>query len=603
MLLEQALSLHRQGEIDQAKSLYIQVLEQEPGHAQALHMLGLAYYQGGDLESAHAFLARSLESEPEDIGVMGNLSTILASMGRLEEAVQILHKALEIAPENAWSWRSLGDRLAQLDRLEQTVQAYEQALKYWPQGVDRGPLPLNLAVSLADLGRYQEASRRLSEIVEREPENIVAYCNLGYVLRESNHLERACEAFRSALELDPDMYEANLGLASCLDKLDELEEGLAHAKQAREILSSEASWFREGHLYQELGRFEEARECYRQALAHNENSTVVLNNLGVICMNEGDREEASAWIKQALDADPAYDQPWINLANLLEKQGDLQEAEVAAKNAVLLKESPSALVRLGYVLQRQERLEEALEVYGRALEIDPEDSKGVTLFLAALGLRTTPSRAPRVLVQRIFDHYANYYDRHMCHTLEYRGPEVILNLLSSWLQEKDVQQAASHGLDILDLGCGTGLCGQTLSPFAKTLEGMDLSRRMLAKAQELGVYHKLIESELTQGLQGLEGQYDCITACDVFVYLGDLEPVFQGVYDRLRPGGLFAFTVESLNESGGLKVSKNTRYKHSREYLDQLSQKVGFSTSCMEDVVLRKEAEEPVQGLGVVLNK
>ena len=548
-------------------------------------------------------MAKSLELEPENIGVMGNLSTILAAMGQLEEAVQILDRVLEIAPEHAQSWRSLGDRMAQLDRLEEAVQAYKKALQHWPEEEDKGALPLNLAVSLADLGCYKEASRKLRQVIEHEPGNIVAHCNLGYALRELNDLEGACEAFRSALELESGMYEARLGLASCLDMRDELEEGLTHAKKAREILPSESSWFREGHLYQELGSLEEARECYRQALSHDAKSAVALNNMGVICMNEGDRDGASAWIKQALDADPAYDQAWINQANLLEKKGELKEAEVAAKNAVSIKESPSALVRLGYVLQRQERLDEALEVYGRVLEIDPEDSKGVTLFLAALGLRTAPRRAPRVLVQRVFDHYAGYYDRHMRETLEYRGPEIILSMLSPWLQEQNLEDAASNGLDILDLGCGTGLCGAALTPFARTLVGMDLSKRMLTKAQKRGIYDKLIESELTQGLQGLEELYDCVTACDVFVYIGDLEAVFKGVYDRLRPGGYFAFTVESLNRADGLKVSKTTRYKHSREYLNQLGQKVGFSTLCIEDTVLRKEAEEPVAGLGVVLNK
>jgi predicted TPR repeat methyltransferase len=600
--MNKALSLHRQGEIDQARSLYEQVLEKEPGHAQALHMLGLTHYQGGDPQSARSFLIKSLELEPEDIGVMGNLSTILSSMNRLEEAVEILHKALEIAPEHAKSWRSLGDRLAQLDRLEETVQAYEKAMQYWPEDVDRGPLPLNLAVSLADLGRYKQASKMLKEIIESDPENMVAHCNLGYALRELDDLDGACEAFRSALELETNMYEAHLGLASCLDKLDELDEGLVHAQKARKILHSEASWFREGHLQQELGNIEEARKCYKEALSHNAKSAVALNNMGVLCLNEGDREEASAWIKQTLDADPAYDQAWINLANLLEKQGELKEAEIAAKNAVLIKESPSALVRLGYVLQRQERLDEALEVYGRVLEIDPEDSKGVTLFLAALGLRTTPNRAPRVLVQRIFDHYAGYYDRHMCEALEYQGPEVILSMLSPWLQRQNVEEAASDGLNILDLGCGTGLCGAALSPFARTLVGMDLSQRMLAKAQKRGIYDRLIESELTQGLQDLDWDYDCITASDVFVYLGDLEPVFKGVYNRLRPGGMFAFTVERQAEPG-YKVSKTTRYQHSRKYLEELSQKTGFEIVNMEDTVVRQEAEEPVASLAVLLQK
>lgn len=602
MPLERALALHRQGNIDQAKSLYEQILQTDPEHAFALHMLGLAHYQRGEAATAREYVGRSLELDPDNIGIMTNLATILASLGQFQEAVTTLEQALEREPDQAQIWQTLGDRLAESDRAQEAADAYAKADALWPEGTDKGALPLNLAASLAEAGRYDQAVAQFRDIVRSEPDNPIAHCNLGFCLQETGAIAEACQAFRSALRVQPDMFEVRLGLAKTLEDLDDLDEALVQAQKAREIRPGETSWFREGHVRQELGQGHEARACYNEALRYTPGSSVVLNNMAVLALNEGDLDEAAHWIQHAIGQDPGYAEAWINQANILEKQGRLEEAETAAANAVQIHETPAALVRLGYILQRQERLEAALEIYSRALEIDPEDSKGVTLYLAALGLRTMPQRAPRVLVQKVFDFYAANYDQHMCDILEYRGPDIILGLLSPYLQELDMQDVSLEGLDILDLGCGTGLCGAALAAFAKRMDGIDLSQRMLAKAQKRGIYTMLTESELTSALQTSQHTYDCVTACDVFVYLGDLTPVFHGVQHCLRPGGLFAFTVERQN-TPGYQVDHSTRYRHSREYLEELSRTIGFDILAMENTVLRQERQEPVDGLGVLLRR
>lgn len=601
-LLQQGLEHHRKGQIEQAQNCYEKSLELEHEHPEALHMLGLVNYQTGNAEEGARLISRSLELAPKNTTAMGNLASIKMSLNRREEAVPLLQEAVRLAPQHGPAWRSLGDALASLGRLSEAAQAYEHALEAWPTGVDKGGLPHNYAVTLSGLGQHETAASLLKKILQAQPGNLSAHCNLGHALRELEQFEDACKAFTSALGLEPDMPQAHLGLAGCLEKLGELDNALEHARKARELNPCEDTWFREAHLLQADNDCEAARDCYRKALACNPRCTVAMNNLGVLDMNENLMDAAAHWFQRARDCDPTYAEAWTNWANILEKQGELERAEVAASRGVELEESPSSLVRLGYVLQRQGRIEDALKVYGRLLEIDPADTKGVTLYLAGLGLREMPSRASEAHVRELFDYYAGFFEKHLRERLEYRGPEVMLSLLSPCLQERDIASPAENGLDFMDLGCGTGLCGAVVSPFARRLDGVDLSPRMLAKAQARGIYHDLFKAELEQCLEEVEREYDCVLAGDVFVYLGDLEPVFAAVARRLRPGGYFAFTLET-HSGQGVKVNEGNRYQHSREYLRELAARQGFSLLTMDDVVMRVEAQQPVESLAVLLHK
>src|SRR5207302_1633468 len=104
---------------------------------------------------------------------------------------------------------------------------------------------------------------------------------------------------------------------------------------------------------------------------------------------------------------------------------------------------------------------------------------------------------------------------------------------------------ALRDLDVLDLGCGTGLAGELFRPLSRRLDGVDLSPRMLAQAATRGVYDRLAAGDLLTHLGGTGDRYHLVLAADVFVYLGDLAPVFAAARLVLRAGGWLAFTVEA----------------------------------------------------------
>jgi predicted TPR repeat methyltransferase len=154
---------------------------------------------------------------------------------------------------------------------------------------------------------------------------------------------------------------------------------------------------------------------------------------------------------------------------------------------------------------------------------------------------------------------------------------------------------------VLDIGCGTGLCGPLLAPYAKQLVGVDLSVGMLKHAEEKGVYHGLVQAELTEYLARHHERFDVIVTADTLVYFGGLEAVAAAAAAALRPGGLLVFTVEEEADADlrqSYRLRHHGRYTHGAEYVHQLLASVGLSPHIGRGD-LRMEAGLPVAGLVV----
>jgi predicted TPR repeat methyltransferase len=195
-----------------------------------------------------------------------------------------------------------------------------------------------------------------------------------------------------------------------------------------------------------------------------------------------------------------------------------------------------------------------------------------------------------------FDAMSGYFDRRLRTSLRYRGPEQIVERLGR------AQGSGAGALDICDAGCGTGLLGPLLRPFARVLTGVDLSPKMLDKARERGVYDALLTSDLVSHLAAHPASYDVITAADVFVYIGDIAPAFDAAARALRERGLFLFTAE-LAEGDGYELTLVGRYAHSAAYLRAGADAAGLAVISMEEEPLRTERGKPVRALICALGR
>ena len=152
---------------------------------------------------------------------------------------------------------------------------------------------------------------------------------------------------------------------------------------------------------------------------------------------------------------------------------------------------------------------------------------------------------------------------------------------------------------IVDLGCGTGLCGKLLRPVARRIVGVDLSSSMIAQAYDRQVYDELFVDEIVAFLSVRFAQFDLAVAADVFVYFGELRNVLAAAGQALRPGGAIAFTIEK-HEGDDYVLQPTRRYAHSIDYVRSAAAAVGLAEVSASEGVIRTEGQKDVNGWVII---
>lgn len=318
--------------------------------------------------------------------------------------------------------------------------------------------------------------------------------------------------------------------------------------------------------------------------------------LGAVLQQTGRLAESIAPLQKAVAASPRDHEAFNNLGVAHKKLGRLANATGAFEQAVAL--NPAFAVawsNLGSAWHDQGQLAKALRCYRQVLALTPDDLNA-RHHVSALSGQTT-ERAPAPYVSGVFDHYAPTFDTHLQTHLAYGVPQEIARLLPLHAP------AGAPPWAVLDLGCGTGLVGQALAggPACEVV-GVDLSARMLAFAQAKGAYQRLVQADLLAMMEGeAEASYDVVTSADVFIYVGRIDREVAAIRRLLKPGGVFAFSVESwqphAGQAGpGFVLQPTCRYAHSAAYLDGLARTHGFEVVHHEALRLRKDGDVDVPG-------
>jgi predicted TPR repeat methyltransferase len=472
-------------------------------------------------------------------------------------------------------------------RLAEARILYERVLAVEPDNADALHF---LGLLRHQLGAPEEGADYVRKAVQAAPDYAAAHSNLGNMLLEKGDLDGAEQAYRRALELMPNLVDAKNNLGLVLKRLDRLEEAERTYREAIAQAPEHPSAYNNlGHLLAETGRLDEAVAFLEQAVSLNPKFKEAFHNLGNALSARHRPEEAAAAYRRAVELGA---DAYLGLATALREQGLVVEAIAAYRKVIAIDAyQPRAYYALGMLLSAKRRTAEAIEVYQQWLKYDP-DNPVARHMLAACRQESVPPRAADAYVRAMFDGFAPDFDRRL-RALEYRAPELTAELL-----EQEFGDAAAK-LRILDAGCGTGLCGPLLRPYAAHLTGVDLSAGMLELAHARGDYDELVRSELTAFLDDAKGDFDIIVSADTLVYFGDLEALMCAASRALTPGGRLIATLERTEDANEpeYRLNSNGRFSHSERYLKSVCRDCGLRLRSIKTQVLRKEMGQPVMGL------
>jgi predicted TPR repeat methyltransferase len=382
-----------------------------------------------------------------------------------------------------------------------------------------------------------------------------------------------------------------------------------------------------GLLHFDAGKADNAVALIHASLERNPGNFSAWNNLGNILKLSGDKDEALKAYLRAVEIEVRHEEAWKNISMMLQEASNNDELLPMLREVVRLDpNNHSGWHNFGISLMLAGKREEAADAFERCLQFPPDvwsDKGWHPRVLCALGRAEVATRhmemlvatypddpviryqfaairgedlslAPADYVRDHFDSFSESFDD-VLNGLGYQAPKLVAEEVAELARERDLPFA-----HVVDLGCGTGLCGPLIRDHCARLTGIDLSPGMLRKAAALKVYDFLVEGELVGFLSSdLPAQFDLAVCVDTLCYLGDLEPFMRALAEALAPGGMLVASVEHLDTSDGpdYRVDATGRYAHRPEYLKRCAEAAGLLYAREKRDILRKELGKDVQGL------
>jgi len=411
-------------------------------------------------------------------------------------------------------------------------------------------------------------------------------------LVRAEQLDEADTLLAQILEFAPDHPDA-LHFQGVLRHAQERhDEGIALIRASLARLEAQpGAWNNLGNLLLHVQRFDEAAAAYEASVLHaggDESAADALNNIATLQRRHGRWAESEHAARRAVELRPEFGDAWYNLSLALLGLNRISEGLLANSRAISL--WPRQTQGRSQVLRALTMLgetEQAAALYREWLVDEPDNPVVLHMLTACEG--GTPPRASDAYVEEVFDAYADSFDASL-ERLHYRAPELVA-------AEVERLYGAPRGeLAVVDAGCGTGLCGPLLRPWAARLAGCDLSVGMLRRAKPRGCYDALHKAELGYYLSTQPGAFDLVVSADTLCYFGDLHEVLGAAALALRPQGHIVFTVEALADGAAVKLQATGRYAHSREHVLECLSGAGFDDARVAPAVSRREGGSDVPG-------
>jgi tetratricopeptide (TPR) repeat protein len=255
MTLAQAINVglghHQAGRLQQAESVYRQILTGDPKNSDALHLLGVLAHQCGHHQAAVDLMTKAIEIQPT-AAAYTNLGEALRMLGRLDEAVPAVQKAIQLNPNSSEALGNLGLIYSEMGKLDEAMEHFNRALAINP----------NLPQTLNNLG------------------------NLQLKLKKA---DTALAAYDRALAIDPNFSDGHNNRGSALESLDRLDEAMAEYVRAVELRPNFAiACNNAGNVARRLCKWDEATVWCQRALQLDPKFEPARWNVGLIELTHGD---------------------------------------------------------------------------------------------------------------------------------------------------------------------------------------------------------------------------------------------------------------------------------------------------------------------------
>ena len=486
-----------------------------------------------------------------------------------EKAAKLYLQLAVASPENenylvaaANCYDALGDKKI-------TLNLYKKALEVNPLSLTA---LLNASTLYYELKKFDKAELLAKKALDVKPDNFAALMNLGNVCYARSEYPEALAFYEKLYQLNPNSYNAIVNIANTCYNMSHFVRAIEFAKMAMEKRpNSVEPYIIAGNSYIELFKNDDASDLLKKAAAIAPNSDWLCNSIANLFQKMGNWKQCLhyAWKAFALKNNRITADDHINFGYLLYEAHDEKQTEIVEKYLT--------------------RWEEAF----------PDNPIVRHISCALRNVQDMPT-SDLTYVKSLFDGFAPSFDE-ILRELDYVVPSLIAEFVKTSLKSKLFQKR-----QILDLGCGTGLCASELKKYFPNEEfyGVDVSEKMLDFAGKKNIYKELYLDDVVGFLEDTQKVYDVVIAGDVLTYFGELKTLFRLLVKTVRAKGLFCFSISknTYNQSDYF-LTPSGRFVHSIVYVRRLLKYYGFEVLKQEEHVLRREGVKDVNGYIILAQK
>jgi len=322
-LLQKAIAVHRKGRLLEAKALYQQILVNDPGHFDGLHLLGALENQLKNPNLAVELIRKAITINSKVAAAHSNLGSALHESKKLEDAVVSYDKAIELEPNLAEAHSNRGNALLELNRYQAALESYDKALSIKPHHIKA---LLNRGNALKKLQRHEESLASYDKVISLDPDFIEAHSNRGNALQELKRFSEAIQSYQVAIEKSPNYFEAHYNLGNCLVELKLFNEAVISFDKALSInphlIQSEHN---KGNALKAIKEIDQALLSYEKTLLFAPDTEfllgTVLHTRYSLCSWEGfdeSSEKIATGLKQGKCVTPSF--PYLAINDSLKLQ-------------------------------------------------------------------------------------------------------------------------------------------------------------------------------------------------------------------------------------------------------------------------------------------
>jgi len=303
-MFQEGIQYQQTGQLDQAESIYHNILKIEDNNADALHLIGVIAYQKQDYDTAIEWITKAIAINDRAEGFYNNLGNVFYAQGKFDEAQHCYQQALALNPNFGEAQYNLGVVFEEQGKLEEAISCYQDTLITNPSHISAH---YNLGGVFYKQKKITEATIYYQNALAINPKHYESLNNLGNILCKQMKFSEAVSCHQRALAINPDSIETLNSLAVALYKLGKYEEAIHFYRRVLALNPKLVETINSiGGIYYRQGKFAKAIKYYKQALSVDPEHIWAINNLGNVYKGKGLVDESIEYLKKIFEIRPDY---------------------------------------------------------------------------------------------------------------------------------------------------------------------------------------------------------------------------------------------------------------------------------------------------------